>query len=107
MPKYYCRSGDFRLLCDAPDPVAAGWRLVAMATDAMGAGGPGGLGFLVAVSERGYDDPQAGMLPTIPLAREAGCEALCDPEAAAGLDLHAMPPDGRDWLLGKGGSDEA
>ena len=114
MPKYYCRSGDFRLLCDAPDPVAAGRRLVARAMDAMGAGGAGGLGFLVAVSERGHNDQQAGMLPTIPLAREVSAAdslsgfhdlyALDDPAEMArrfGLDLRAMPPGGRDWLLGR------
>ena len=98
MPKYYCRSGDFRLLCDAPDPVAAGKRLVALAMGAMGAGGAGGLGFLVAVSERGHDDPQAGMLPTIPLAREVGGHLTAPAEF--GPDLRAMPPAGRDWLFG-------
>lgn len=103
MPKYYCRSGDFRLLCDAPDPGAAGRKLVAQAMDALSAGGEGGLGLLVAVSERGHDDPQAGVLPTIPLAREAGGEVLASPEEAArmfGLDLSAMPAEGRNWLLG-------
>jgi hypothetical protein len=101
MPKYYCRSGDFRLLCDAPDPVAAGTRLVAQAMEAMDAGGAGGLGFLVAVSERGHDDPQAGMLPAIPLARNAGWEAAIKPELRR--TLRAMPPGGRDWLLGRVG----
>jgi len=69
-----------------------------MAMNAMGAGGPGGLGFLVAVSERGHDDPQAGMLPTIPLAREVGGHLAAPAES--GPDLRAMPPAGRDWLLG-------
>lgn len=103
MDKFYCRTGGMRVVLNAEGPAEAAEAAMRKMLDALrGDDGPG-LGVLMFVGRTGYDDENPLLAPTIPLAKSVGSVLCRTPDEVADMfdiDLKALPPEARRWLLG-------
>jgi len=102
MPKYYCESGNFKKIIDAPDKDVAIKKFInkALTTDNM-------LSFIAKISELGFNSIDQKICAVIPILRETNfslpdnnklIQMICD---VLKIDPNMLDEKMKNWLLYK------